>query len=566
MIPTVQFDPATLAIWTTTSALLEPANSLAAEAIAAAMSGDNPADKLSEIPNDDPLRLRLLWLASAVWHEKRHFFDTCLTNYGARRFRDLFTLAGNFLPLAAEASNQGQPVWFPVEVYGCAVRRRVLGIPEPAENILAIARLARDLKGLNSQFDAPARQGASVFHVGAEAQMEGLAQVTQSHSIEHRFGLEDLVGVTAEYVHRLPREGPYRAIEAVSGGLGCVFETEGGNVAINSSLASALFITALCSPFYGSGPQPPRELVAPWPRLARLIEALGPRPGRFQMSDEEAFAVVDRAAKTIWGRTALEEIAADIDASEARVAKISWLPESLANVFADFIALRRRLLKATEEKGAASLLPRQFPILWLDHLQPWHVVATPGGDFSTEGAPVCFGMKLNVPKGFEHIVPPQVTWGRLHESTSKAGESCFAVRDHAAWLEMLERNGPAAQLMLNGRRHRRMVPPELDRPVTDLKDLDIPVRFDPQFEWPAQRSSKSCVEEAIELAKFSGRKEYVCDITGERVSPENAAVLTGLEVRQSSLVERFRQSGIIAEIQLITNWSDWIVRRDLVPS
>lgn len=566
MIPTVQFDPATLTIWTTTSSLLEPADSLAAAAIAAAMHGVDPAEELREIPNDDPLKLRMLWLASAVWHEKRHFFDTCLTNYGARRFRDLFSLALNFLPLAAEAQRHGQPVWFPVEVYGCAVRRAVLGIPEPAENIMTIARMARNMKSLTSQLDAPARQGASVLHFGAEAQMEGLAQVSQLHSIEHRFGFDELVGVTAEYVHRLPREGPYRAIEAVSGALGCMVETDAGHHVLNSSLASALFITALCTPFYGSGPQPSRELIAPWPRLARMIDALGPKPGRFEMSDEEAFALVDRVAKGIWGRTALEEIAADIDASEAKVAGVARLDQGLANILADLIALRRRLLTAAQEKGAASLLPRQFPISWLDQLKPWHVVATPGGDFSTEGAPVAFGMKLNVPKGFEALVPSQVTWGRLHNAKPDTSGSSFGVRDRAAWLEMLERHGPAAQLMLNGRRHRRMIPPELDRPVADLENLGISVRFDPQFEWPAQRSAEICAEEALELANFSGRTDYVCDITSDRLAPEDAAVLTGLELRRSPLVERFREKGSAAEVQLAVDWSDWVVRRDLVPS
>lgn len=63
-------------------------------------------------------------LRRRLWHEKRHFFDTCLTNYGARWFRDLFSLAGEFVSLAADADAAGQPVWFPVETYASPVRRR----------------------------------------------------------------------------------------------------------------------------------------------------------------------------------------------------------------------------------------------------------------------------------------------------------------------------------------------------------------------------------------------------------------------------------------------------------
>jgi hypothetical protein len=41
-MPTVQFDPATLALWTTTGALPEDAAQLAASAMEAAARGENP--------------------------------------------------------------------------------------------------------------------------------------------------------------------------------------------------------------------------------------------------------------------------------------------------------------------------------------------------------------------------------------------------------------------------------------------------------------------------------------------------------------------------------------------
>ena len=104
-------------------------------------------------------------------------------------------------------------------------------------------------------------------------------------------------------------------------------------------------------------------------RLARLIEALGPTPGRFDLSDEAAWELVDNAARDLWGRTALEEIANDIDAMEAARGLLlqPWLTEEkLPDVWEDFVALRRRLLRAVEQQGPASLSPRAFPTLWLD--------------------------------------------------------------------------------------------------------------------------------------------------------------------------------------------------------
>jgi hypothetical protein len=83
VIPNAQFDAASLAVWTTTGNLLEPEASIAAAAMQLAASGQDPTEALNDFPRGHPLRPLLLWLISGVWHEKRHFFDTCLTNYGA---------------------------------------------------------------------------------------------------------------------------------------------------------------------------------------------------------------------------------------------------------------------------------------------------------------------------------------------------------------------------------------------------------------------------------------------------------------------------------------------------
>jgi hypothetical protein len=554
MIPAVQFDP-----------LSEPAAGIAASAMRSAARGESPARDLSGIPAEDPLRARVLWLASAVWHEKRHYFDTCLTNYGARRFRDLFNLAANFGPVVAHARSRGEPVCFPVEVYCDRVQRSVLGISEPPPNVLEIARKARMMKSFMAELDAVYKLGNHGLHLGGEAQLEGLAQTSQVNSIEYTFGVSSVLAVTAAQVERLPREGPYRAIEAVSGALGCARDVAGNRTLVNVGLAAALFVTSLCGRFYGVGPEPAADLVNPMQRLARMIDVLGPNAGRFDMSDEESAAMVDKASRRLWGRTAFEEIAADIDGMEARVdvASAPWLSaEGLYDAFMDFVALRRRLLAAAREAGPASLLPRAFPLVWRDRLVPWHVVATPGGSVEEEDGRVVLGVNLNVPPGLEAVVPASVTWGRLHAAHGIGAE--FAPQTDAAWLQMLERHGPRALIMLNGRLHRRMLPPELERAIGEIENLGVQVRFHPRFAWPEQRDKKTCVAEAVALADFSGRDSFVCDITGDGIPPTDAAVITPWEFRRSELLPKFREAGIIAEVRLLTDWSDWVVRGDLL--
>ncbi len=566
MIPPAQFDPATLAIWTTTGALATSEAEIAAATMRLAARGEDISKSLSNIPEENPLRARLVWLASSVWHEKRHYFDTCLTNYGARRFRNLFNLAANLGPLLVDAKERGEPVWFPVEVYGYPPTvRKIFGIPDPPPNILQSATLARSMKSFTSQLDAGPASGDRLIELGGGSQMEGLAQVSQSHSVEYFFGLDDLKAISERYIHKLPQQGPYRAIEAVAGALGCSKDI-GGMVAVNTTLAAALFVTALCGRYFGAGHEPDEDLIAPWPRLAKMIEGLGPKPGHFDMLDDEAVEMVDKVARQLWGRTALEEIAADIDLMEEKVSlsQAPWIEEGgLYDAYVDFIALRRRLLGAVQKMGSASLLPRAFPEKWLNRLRPWHVVATPDGGSERDDSAVVFGVTLNLPEQLRESLASEVSWGRLYaESDELAGE--FAPQNREAWLQMLERQGPFALLMLNGRRHRRMISPELDRPLKEIEGLGISVRFHPRFEWPEDRDQKTRTREAIALAEFAGRKTFVCDITGEEIEPAIAAVLTPWEFRNSKLLPRFREGGVINEIMLVTNWADWVVRGDLL--
>jgi hypothetical protein len=205
-----------------------------------------------------------------------------------------------------------------------------------------------------------------------------------------------------------------------------------------------------------------------------------------------------------------------------------------------------------QEAGPTSLLPRAFPEHWLDRLLPWHVVATPSGAPSKEeGAPVVFGMRLNLPSGFERVFSPQVVWGRLHIAPPERAEAGFALRNRAAWLQMLEQHGPRALLMLNGRRYRLMVPPALERAVAEIEQLGVPVKFAPKWEWPEERDCTTRTAEALELANFSDRKHFTCDVTGNEIEPDHAAVLTPWEFRRSSLLQPFRDGGgVAAEIML----------------
>jgi hypothetical protein len=417
------------------------------------------------------------------------------------------------------------------------------------------------MKSVARKLDEPWRAGDRIIHTGAEAQLEGLAQVSQMFCVESSFGTDESLAFYSQHVFPLPLYGPYRTIEILTGVLGCTKQV-GDVVWGNHGLAAAIFVAALCGRFYGS----PSELTAPRDRVLRIVDELGPNCGRFDMPDEEAAELVDKVSRRLWGRTALEEISEDIDAMEGRLSQARdaapWIPEELFATWADFIAMRRRFLRAVKQSGPTSLLPRAFPDLWRDRLHPWHVAATPGGGREDQEGSIAFGRTLNPP--FDRMLQPKIVWGTLHAKTADSSGGWLGPSDPTAWTEMLKRYGPLALLMLNGRRHRRMVPPELEGLIEELEEWGLEVRFDPHYEWPEQRDQATRTAEAVELAAVTGRRTFICDMTGDQIDPTQAAVLTPWEFRRTPLVEKLRQDGSYSEVLLLTDWSDWIVRRDLL--
>jgi hypothetical protein len=564
MTPVVQFDPASLSIWTCTGSLDRHAD-LAHAAMRAAAQGGDPYDELASLDEDDPMFQRLMWLASCVWHEKRHFFDTLLTNYGALRFRNLFTIGMNVGSMLGQLRERGEPVWFPIELYDNPLRRRILGVPEPTPDILRVARHMRQMKAYVAQIDAAPGDGTRVAHVGAEAQLEGLAQCSQIHAIEYHYGVAGVQRIAADHVMALPVEGPYRAIESVAGALGCSRRLDNNVIVVNPALAAALYVTALCTRHLNPGQEPDPGLVSPWGRLARLIELLGPSAGHVGIQDEEAMAIADKAARKLWGRTAVEEIEADIDLAEEKFNRS--VPASGGSthgqVFAEYSALRRRALERVRSLGAHSLLPRQQPPLWLGLLQPWHLVATPQSSApGSDGGEPLQGATLDLPEQARALFASSISWSSVFRA-NPLQEGAFGLQD-PGWTDLLQVFGPLAHLGLVGRRGRLMVPPALEQQIREIEDGGVPVRFDPMFEWPEMRSREACAEEALALARFSGRDDFVCDVTGDRIAAHQAAVLTPWELRRSPLVDRVRDGSLAAEILLASNWSDWVVRRDLL--
>src|SRR5262249_24447918 len=137
----------------------------------------------------DDAGARAIAIASSLWHEKRHFLDLALTNYGAFRFRQFFEIAANLPALRRAVEEDGASrIVVPIDVYADQVRRRRHGLPEnPKLQELGRAIQSRKKMILDDRKLIPSRFGP--LELGGEAQLEALAYLHQAAKAQKLFGL-----------------------------------------------------------------------------------------------------------------------------------------------------------------------------------------------------------------------------------------------------------------------------------------------------------------------------------------------------------------------------------------
>ena len=85
------------------------------------------------------MKTRSATVASAVWHEKRHFLDFILTNYGAFRIRQ-FLLLYYHLPIVRKFASDSKSLLLPLESYLDETFCEINEVPQPTSDIMKIAK------------------------------------------------------------------------------------------------------------------------------------------------------------------------------------------------------------------------------------------------------------------------------------------------------------------------------------------------------------------------------------------------------------------------------------------
>jgi PAS domain-containing protein len=580
--PIVQFDPATLSIWYDLNTLVRSGQSSLVTDVVQHAVFDRTRELLDAVDAepDQAVANRALHAASCVWHEKRHFVDFLLTNYGMWRWRTYLDLYANLSAVLGSFLDT-KHLHLPILRYGDEVWRAIHGYPEPAPEIAALLdRLQRREESLNADRAVLQSPQFGSVELGGQSMFEYLAYSCQVARLTQFVGVESMVIAMAEAGDRRLVNAKYNAPAEVFQHWGILDEPsiqDGSaglqpHVRFNATLANAIVYAALLSRHHRPVGQFTAITDARWPaeRLAALLARFrGSGAEMTKLSTDECWRRVNEACAELFGRTAEDELRADQAELERHADLIAEKYEGVSipivAAVADLRRMRGELIELFLNAPSLFIAPEGFSGL-VEMMAPLAVAAS------------SWGLPGRPPPGWAELIAyeePNVRlpngeklrfwWAAAPRMTEK-GPIRVGPEHLDAWFLIASREAPIAKLLLSGLNQRAITGAEVELARSRLSaepELGLEIEIDPAFEPPAEFLN---VERHFRVL---GADALPCDLTNESLSEHDAFLISPWLPRRSEEFARFLVrhlgGGPLAVLAILRDWSPWLVHRRFRP-
>ncbi len=566
-----QLDPASLTLWYNSTALSRSPNGhIYTAVIEQAINGDR-ADLMASIdglPTES--RPRGVQLAETIWHEKRHFLDLLLTNYGAFRVRQFWRVYINMQSILGPISAEAGELVFPLSTYADSVRMRQLGVKENPD----LAKLGSNLASMGrwiSEDRMAIKYGQGAIGFGGESQLEALAFLSQKavsnvvfpmndvldadRDLRRRFGRPDM---RYEWLHRLTADLGITGMRAVT-------EDQDGKeqvVVTGITLLGPLLVASLMSRHYGqeqvleTGGDVVHGSARPSYRLPGLLAAFQGREAEMRTWDfGDAWDAVNDVCTSLWGRTILEEFDADLEAEQELIDSVSGAgADEVVSKFLTGINQSRRALRTLLEESPQHVCdPLSFSAT-VDALDPLIVQVAPhGASFEPE-----MGAWTQL-FGYHDTEGPETPLSRWWWATvwaDNSPNSAVALPDRDNNMTVANYYAPITKLMLSGRRHRVMLDAETAFAEAKIAEL-VDFRYDPYYEQAHPMFSSA--DRIAYLAEVDG---FTCDWCIKDATTSSCLSVSPWFFRTEELMkEILRRNGgtKAAYLVFIRDWSPYVL-------
>jgi hypothetical protein len=556
-----------------------------ATAVAEVVRGANTTEIVEQLGKirDSKLRGRALQIVSAFWHEKRHFLDFVATNYGAFRFRQFLEVYAN-LPLVIKlAKSHGGRLCCPLEIYDDPVRSSLMSLSDASHELGQIAESLARRRKMVERDRTPISTRYGRMEVGGEAQLETLAYLAQARFVGNFFGIEGIKefreslynvdNFSNKYftvIETAARVGllPFERLDPLPG----TGSTEA--ITLDTALLEASLFASLQSDYVARGggyfesSYPGDRLSALGMKIREEYPNISTRaPGSVGL--EEAFQIVDDACKKVFGYSVADQIELDITYFENQFNEkiYGYVPGDIETISRDYFALRRRVLDRFRKWPTSIVSTDLFALGFAEQVEPNYVICSSRGQLGDppEGYKILMGYR-EPDRDVEKDPHLKWWWACCPEKSSKqifgdrADERderiCF---EHPkSWYSCIDFYAPTTKLLMNGRRIRTMLGPELMIAEKRIETkYGVKLEIYPSFEFPDET-----IDPGV-LYFYSGKDTLMCDISSEIIHRPHGKVLTPWTLRRWPRLARHVIDAMggheIAYFFFVRDWTGWFV-------
>jgi hypothetical protein len=489
---------------------------------------------------------------SSVWHEKRHFIDWLLTNYGAFKFRMFGEMMIN-APSILSACN-GKRFAVPIDFNSSKINRQVFNLSEPSKDFLSLSSsLAKHKEYFKyDSFQPEVKTG--LVNVNGDALMESMGYSTQNTCIIRAMGVK-AANDWFDSSDRSVMYNTYRWMERVLFSFDLVVDQ------FEHDEVPVFHIPMFYPLVYASlAIRPKSDLDHERYSTFRLMQ-IGTwlkqqRADGLKLPNtvEESWDLVNKCCLELYGRSVIDNIDEDLENGSKLLQKIEQANDEcyppLVESLKAYQHLREKLYSEFKETPSRFLNDSRFFDEVLPRLYPVSVVVAPSGrtDFGNES-------------WHTHWQNFAAAWGgSLKEWPPILSDGAIVLDALPSWRELISVLSPIAKVFINGFADPSLIGPETERILKILnggaRQCVIPHMF---------ASSEFNSHSVLGFQKITRNRDLKCDFCSKSLLPEESMLVSPFQIRQTPSLQHRVREHMNDELQaflLTIDWSYWLVHKE----
>ena len=307
-------------------------------------------------------------------------------------------------------------------------------------------------------------------------------------------------------------------------------------------------------------------------KILEVHPKIGERnPGSIKL--QEAWEIVDTSCKKAFGLSVADQMELDIAHFERQSEEKIYgkVPDDIETISRDYFGLRRRMLDRVRKSPETVFSTELFVLKGAGEIEPNYVICASGGVLGDPPEGYSRLMGYREPERDVEKAPylkwwwaccPDIDDPNFLGDTIGARDDRIRFQHPKSWYSWMDFYAPTAKLLMNGRRIRTMLGPELLFAEKRIEtQFGVKTEVYPSFEFPDETIDPEV------LYYYYGRDTLKCDLSSETIHRPNGKVLTPWTLRRWPKLAQHviqKMGGTeFAYFSFVRDWSAWVVSDEI---